>query len=111
MPAMSVFDSANIIIFGNTMNQTGTAIQTIGYSFNWTEGHMANLVVGSNGLSVVVVGPQVADSAMITRDPVETVGPLNGQSPCVTGDITWQMAKDVMSGWLCDVGTWKVFGQ
>ena len=111
VPVSSVFDAANIIIFGNTMTQTGTGIQTVGYSLNWAQGHMHNLVVGANGLNVVVGGPQMADGAMITRDPVETVGPLNVQSPCVTGDITWQVAKDVMSGWLCDAGTWTVFGR
>ena len=77
---------------------------------------MRNLVVGSNQLvnvSPMLVGQQAFDAAVITRDPVETVSPqVQLQSAaCATGDITWRVAKDVMSGWLCDAGVWQIFGQ
>jgi hypothetical protein len=79
---------------------------------------MHNLVVGTNQLSnvasvLVQQQPvaQVAGNEMTVRNPVEIVGALNLQNTCTTGDITWRVAQDVMSGWLCDWGTWKLFGQ
>ena len=111
-PAMSAFNAANIVIFGNTMTRTGT-LPTMGCSFAWPLGHVRNVVIGYNQLANIgppLGGAQAYDASVINRDPVETVS----QTPpatCATGDITWRVAKDVLSGWMCDSGTWNTFGQ
>ena len=74
---------------------------------------MRNVVVGSNQLTNVIPmrrGEEKFERAVITRDPVETISSAPSTS-CMTGDIIWSVAKDVMSGWLCDTGVWKVFGK
>jgi hypothetical protein len=113
-PSMNAFDAGNIIIFGNNMTQTVAGTPTMGCSFGWPTGHMRNLVVGYNqmfNVGPMVGGVQAFDAAVITRDPVETISSVQSQGGCVVGDITWRVAKDVMGGWLCDAGTWKIFGQ
>jgi hypothetical protein len=111
-PVMTMFDAGDIVIFGNSMTQTFTGTLTQ-YSFSWPAGHMRNLVLGLNQLintAPTAAGLQALDAGVINRSPVETVSPVPTQGGCSTGDIIWRVAKDVMSGWLCD-GGWQAFGK
>jgi hypothetical protein len=114
-PPLSNFDSRNIVIFANEIRQSVLETNAIGCSYEWPEGHMRNLTAGSNSLTNIaqpMAGPQAGGSAMTTRNPVEIVRSRPAtKGTCVTGDITWRVAKDVMDGWLCADGVWQVFGR
>lgn len=112
VPLMPVFDSANVVLTGNSIvgasPATGVAV-----ALNWVQGHMQNLIAGANptqNATLAIAGPGPEVGGVIFQTPAETVAPAPAPS-CATGDITWRVARDTLDGWICAGGQWEVFGK